>query len=155
MRLRTGFPEDPDGVSRAYAKSQLAVALIAQRIGGDDPNLRPLVAALAAGVPFAAALRAAAGLDEAGLDAALRAESLGGAFVAALTRHAQWVFGVGMALLAGIAFLVRRYRWQRRLARWEREGAERADDVRVEMRAGGDRATEGSGSEDPDALERR
>ncbi len=96
-RLRTDFPEDPLSVGRAYAKSQLAVALIARQIGGDDPHLRPLVAALAAGVPFPDALRAHAGLDEAALEAALRQETLGQALLAALTRHAQWVFGLGMA----------------------------------------------------------
>ena len=149
-RLGTGFPEDPRDVSRAYAKSQLAVALIAERIGGDDPHLRPLVRALAAGMPFPEALRVHAGLDEAGLEAALRQETLGQELVAALTRHAQWVFGVGMALLAGLGFLMRRWRWRRRMAGWERE--ERGVAGQEERTAGGDREPNATRGEDESRM---
>jgi hypothetical protein len=143
-RLRTSFPEDPVGVSRAYAKSQLAVALIARRIGGDAPHLRPLVAALAQGVPFPEALRIHAGLDETALDRALRDETLGDALAAALTRHAQWVIGVAMAMLAGLGFLARRRRWRRRLAGWEGDRGDLGADGREEREDRGDAGKGGS-----------
>src|SRR5688500_4148494 len=112
------------GVSRAYAKGQLAVSLIDRRLGGDAPHLRPLDAALAQGVQFPEALLTHAGMDEAALDRALREETLGEALAGALTRHAQWVLGVAMAMLAGLGFLARRRRWRRRLAGWEGEAGD-------------------------------
>jgi hypothetical protein len=123
--LTTSFPEDPAQTSRAYAKSQLAVSLLAARIrektGSED--LVPLGTALAAGQPFPEALATATGYSLTGLEIALRQRLLWREFLAAGLRQAEWGLGLAMALLAGVGFVRYRRRWKRRLERWGEEEA--------------------------------
>jgi hypothetical protein len=60
--LSDAFPEDPDGLRIAYAKSQLAVELLEREVG--QGTIAGLGAALARGIPFPEALSAVAGMSE-------------------------------------------------------------------------------------------
>jgi hypothetical protein len=139
--LTASFPEDPAQASRAYAKSQLAVSLLAARLRerGGTADLAALGAALATGASFEAALEATTGFDLAGLEAALRQRLLWREFLAAGLRQAQWGLGLAMALLAGLGYARYRVRLKRRLARWAQEesAGEAADAERSQGEPGG------------------
>jgi Peptidase MA superfamily len=124
-QLTPSFPEDPRAAAQAYAKSQLAVTMLAARIRerGGEENLYPLGAALLAGTGFDAALLATTGFDLPGLEHALRERLLRRELGGALLRQAEWGLGLAMAILVGIAYLRYRLRLRRRLATWGREEA--------------------------------
>ena len=123
--LGPSFPEDPRAAAQAYAKSQLAVTLLATRIRerGGEENLRPLGVALLAGTPFESALPSVTSFDLPGLETALRSRLLHRELGGALLRQAEWALGIAMAVLVGVAYVRYRVRLKRRLARWSREEA--------------------------------
>ena len=123
--LTPSFPDDPRAASEAYAKSQLAVSLLAARIRerGGEENLRPLGAALAAGTAFDTALKSTTGFDLPGLESALRDRLLKRELAGALLRQAEWGLGLAMAILVGVGYWRYRRRLKRRLASWSREEA--------------------------------
>jgi hypothetical protein len=143
--LTPSFPEDPAQIGRAYAKSQLAVEVLVDRIRerGGTADLRAVGEALTAGTAFESALATATGLDLAGLEQALRSRLLGRELLAALLRQAEWGLGLAMALLAGLGYVRYRRRLRRRLERWGREEAGR-DSAGAE-----DREARDPGEQDP------
>jgi hypothetical protein len=125
--LTYSFPDDPDGVRVAYAKSQLAIEWLEREQG--EGTVAAIGSALAAGMPLVEALPAVTGMDVGELEGELRqATAPHGLFIAVLRRSLS-PFLI-MALLTVLGFAIRRVRLRRRMRQWEAE--------------------EGSGEDDPD-----
>ncbi len=114
-RLTHSFPEDPVALRSAYMKSNLVIEHLEKRHG--PGTVAAICAAFARGIPFGVTLRAVTGLDVDELDAEFEhAQAPHGLFLGVLKRSISPF--LLMALLAILAFLLRRRRLKRRLEAW-------------------------------------